>query len=132
MEHTPEPWNIDFICEHEGFGWSGNSFDKADRLRIVQCVNACAGMDDPEEEIKSLRERVKELECLIENMVVCPHCEGKGWTDEHDPNDPHIDGQCNSCPVQMPCHICDMRGVVDKQIVPQTQEIIADDLDLPF
>ncbi len=40
--------------------------------RIVNCVNACAGMDDPEAEIKRLRENaeIAESECAF----CCPEC----------------------------------------------------------
>ena len=41
----------------------------------------------------------------------CSACDGKGWTAEHDPSDPHIDGECgNSCPVQVRCEDCDGTG----------------------
>ena len=37
----------------------------------------------------------------------CSHCNGKGWTGEHDPSDPHIDGECgDTCPIQVPCEHC--------------------------
>lgn len=65
---TPEPWHVDGMCpsavgesgsgynNHVATCYSGgtNSADyNADR--IVACVNACAGMDDPVAEIELLR-----------------------------------------------------------------------------
>ena len=37
----------------------------------------------------------------------CAHCCGMGWTGEHDPSDPHVDGECGyTCPIQVPCDHC--------------------------
>jgi hypothetical protein len=36
----------------------------------------------------------------------CIFCDGNGFIEDHDPNDPHEDGQCNSCPVQYQCERC--------------------------
>jgi hypothetical protein len=63
-KHTPEPWKhneeqiigdtlLIALCHH-GY--------KANAARIVACVNACAGMDDPAKEIATLRDRIAELE----------------------------------------------------------------------
>jgi hypothetical protein len=82
--HTPEPW---IVRETDGYscgrvvkspGWiiSGPEYTvfhlpnagrmpdsgAADAARIVACVNACAGMDDPAAALARLRERVAELE----------------------------------------------------------------------
>jgi len=68
-KHTPEPWTIvrsrGYL--YDGIGKNNDCavFEEAresDALRIVQCVNACAGMSDPEKEITELRQRIKELE----------------------------------------------------------------------
>lgn len=40
----------------------------------------------------------------------CKYCGGFGFTEEHDPNDPHEDGQCCSCPIQVPCGHCYTTG----------------------
>ena len=54
--------------------------DEADRLRIVQCVNACAGMDDPESEIQSLRDRLNDLRTwIIENAEDVTGQDGVKW-----------------------------------------------------
>ena len=65
--HTPEPWKLwrdmdpsapigiqgqsgDLVCEMARWAAEANS------ARIVACINACAGMDDPAAEIARLRE----------------------------------------------------------------------------
>ena len=40
----------------------------------------------------------------------CKHCQGDGWTSEHDPDDPHINGECAFCPIQVQCHHCRATG----------------------
>ena len=42
----------------------------------------------------------------------CPHCDGWGYTSEHDPYDPHINGCGWNCPIQVPCEKCRMTGFV--------------------
>lgn len=44
-------------------------------------------------------------------LTICPHCEGAGFTAEHDPNDPHING-CSNCPIQVQCETCEGTGIV--------------------
>jgi len=48
----------------------------ANANRIVACVNACAGMDDPAAEISRLRARVAELEGAAKELA-------DGWTNKH-------------------------------------------------
>ena len=74
MSHTPEPWyknqfNIkspitvqsntgEWVCKVSSEGnWAQQSHktEKANAARIVACVNACAGMDDPAAEIDALK-----------------------------------------------------------------------------
>ncbi len=81
-KQTPEPWTFD-DCEMKIKGSGdfyglnvianvslkmdysrGMATQSANAQRIVQCVNACAGMEDPAEEIERLRNRIKELEAL--------------------------------------------------------------------
>lgn len=63
-KHTPEPW----IAVGERVVGNGiiiascSHGDIANPGRIVACVNACAGMEDPAAEIAALRARVAELE----------------------------------------------------------------------
>lgn len=53
---------------HESCAW-GAVLDKqlaeANRDRIVACVNACAGMEDPAAEIAQLRSRTADLEASL-------------------------------------------------------------------
>ena len=47
----------------------------------------------------------------LEEPNACGACDGKGWTAEHDPSDPHIGGDCGgSCPVQVQCEACEGSG----------------------
>jgi hypothetical protein len=36
----------------------------------------------------------------------CEACGGEGFWLEHDHWDTHIDGQCTTCPIQIPCGAC--------------------------
>lgn len=47
-----------------------------------------------------------------EVFVKCKVCDGYGFTSEHNPFDPHIDGQCNSCPIQVQCESCQAQGYI--------------------
>lgn len=40
----------------------------------------------------------------------CKNCDGKGETHEHDPNDPHINGECAVCPILLKCEDCNATG----------------------
>lgn len=69
MKHTPEPWTTDNrIPTHPFYITGQRELSNNDYLRAMQCVNACAGMEDPESEIQSLRDRVKELEEQLNNI----------------------------------------------------------------
>jgi len=83
--HTPEPWRVyawlndstfaveyiqpsrvsAFICQMNG----SNDKSKANASRIVACVNACAGMEDPADEIDRLKaERAALLEAIESHL----------------------------------------------------------------
>lgn len=51
--------------------------------------------------------------------MICPECNGDGFTQEHDPNDmrpEHIElGECLTCPVQVQCDYCQGTGIVDNE-----------------
>ena len=63
-----EPWRIEgfngklFIVDSRDFTRSG----KDHLQRMVDCVNACAGMEDPEAEVKRLRTTVAAVEHTAE------------------------------------------------------------------
>jgi hypothetical protein len=74
--HTPEPWRVEAkytngllitdqyedtnICSTGAFhGYS--SIQQANAYRIVACVNACAGMENPSAEIERLKAQCAEL-----------------------------------------------------------------------
>jgi hypothetical protein len=91
MKHTPEPWEFkDTEMKITGAGdWFGlqvianvspkMSFTKgmgtqcANAARIVACVNACAGMDDPAGEIERLRAEREQLLAALEDFVTDYH-----------------------------------------------------------
>lgn len=66
-KHTPEPWddfafeiydaekNIIADCGYSDDVW-GKTQCKANAARIVACVNACAGIEDPEATIPALND----------------------------------------------------------------------------
>jgi hypothetical protein len=76
MMHTPEPWRVDIVSgtiifdkeKIQGLeviitipteAQGGVKKAQANAARIVACVNACAGMEDPAAEIALLTERLK-------------------------------------------------------------------------
>ena len=89
-KHTPEPWVATdrAIKRDNGFGYGeiianvpggntsgpffvqSNEECEANARRIVACVNACAGMEDPVAEIEKLRRQRDELLGLV-RAVVC-------------------------------------------------------------
>lgn len=84
-KHTPEPWfhhqpsgshhtaggyinasqdrDDGYICAVYGSGRPCN-VTAANALRIVSCVNACAGMRDPEKSIAKMRKKIKQLDAF--------------------------------------------------------------------
>jgi len=86
--HTPEPWQlkdswegvipVDRTGEYDTIFYQVGNYDtpacsKEDGERIVACVNACVGMEDPEKEIAILR--LKNKTSLANNL--CPDCRDK-------------------------------------------------------
>jgi len=64
-----EPWKVDSArgVRHESGGvicYPFGSREEEQKMadRIVACVNACAGMTDPANEIQSLREKLRQAE----------------------------------------------------------------------
>jgi len=84
MEHTPTPWKLETRTPesdaYDSYRMSNENEDTVflvtyrkgenqrlvDAQRIVACVNACERMEDPENEIQALRDRVKELEIQVD------------------------------------------------------------------
>lgn len=61
-KHTPEPWTIENetqVCND--FYELANVNEIADAARIVTCVNALAGIDDPERWVEMTKEKILEL-----------------------------------------------------------------------
>ena len=86
--HTPEPWVIDnrdrlatnFYsddatgsiiggCQDYQFAYRPLDERLANARRIVACVNACEGMEDPAAEIAELKRQRDELLALAERLV---------------------------------------------------------------
>ncbi len=70
--HTPEPWvnepNTSKVTDYHGDmltimwdRWSGRDINIANAARIVQCVNACAGLDDPGSVLAEVRKVLADL-----------------------------------------------------------------------
>ncbi len=92
-EYTPEPWElgevgdkIRHLCpakdgtsiltvalEYDNDDWEptyfGAVYRREDARRIVACVNACAGMDDPVAEIAKLRAEREELKEIAKRLL---------------------------------------------------------------
>ena len=94
-KHTPEPWHFyenDTYCEinSERDGQIGDSCASsclgnkelgiANAMRIVGCVNACVGMEDPAAEIEKLRRQRDELLDLVKRARL-------EWLDQNQTSD---------------------------------------------
>lgn len=67
-KHTAEPWRVaptapDTILADVKVGgcYSGHPEDFANAARIISCVNACAGMEDPVALFTDMRSRLNKL-----------------------------------------------------------------------
>jgi len=101
-EHTPGPWSVQ-VEEDDGFQnisieeihrclhdteWAEpEDFERdlANARRIVACVNACEGMDDPEIEMKQLQAENARLRDLLKwalTYVETEHERGSNHTNE--------------------------------------------------
>lgn len=98
-EHTPEPWElssespkiivvpsmfegpelrtlIGSTCGHpNSWAYPTEEAGAANALRIISCVNACAGMEDPEREIAELR---KQRDVLLSAVTSV-----QSWWEDH-------------------------------------------------
>lgn len=70
-----EPWKVDSArgVRHESGGvicYPFGSREEEQKMagRIVACVNACAGMTDPANEIQSLREKLRQAEAALAKL----------------------------------------------------------------
>jgi hypothetical protein len=67
-----EPWKPlqpDLIYDSYSH-WMADAFNPAIRDRILACINACAGIADPEKEIAAMREAIREA---CEAIKVSPY-----------------------------------------------------------
>lgn len=93
-KHTPEPWmvrdersSLRIVGGVENRTWiatmTGSVSDPesmADASRIIACVNACAGMEDPAAEIARLRAELAEATAALLNERGEGEPPGEGWT----------------------------------------------------
>lgn len=65
--HSPEPWSYRFsaIFDNNGCCVVDWVTDRQDAARIVDCVNACSGMEDPAAEIKALKHAAQQRDELL-------------------------------------------------------------------
>ena len=77
-KHTPEPWNnkrIDIAVHYfesinAEIAFTGKSDESmANSSRIIACVNACAGMADPDAEIAELKRQRDELLAAMKTIA---------------------------------------------------------------
>lgn len=76
-KHTPEPWGLGTreegtICTCGGRGLviyrdqdCNRSLSDSDKARIVACINALAGIPDPEKFVKAARELANQCESVL-------------------------------------------------------------------
>lgn len=91
MSHTPEPWilfevgdrfkhqcpaassdktSILTTTEEDGVQWAA-VYNDENASRIVDCVNACAGMESPADEISRLKAERDDLLAALDGLVDC-------------------------------------------------------------
>ncbi len=89
MKHTPEPWvlfevgeRFKYQCpaaasdntsiltttEEDGVVWAA-VYNDEDARRIVACVNACAGMENPADEIAKLKSERSEMLSALKEIL---------------------------------------------------------------
>lgn len=76
MSHTPEPWKqpIEIPASkyedvHYRVPFVGDFFEIEMAQRAVAEHNACAGMENPAEEIQRMRVRIAELEAILNQRI---------------------------------------------------------------
>jgi len=61
--------------------------------------------------IDILEQSISQLQGEKTGRGDCPDCNGFGYTAEHNPADPHPDGECSGgCPIQVECQKCEGTG----------------------
>jgi len=81
--HTPEPWRVETpytsVGSDDVFAFTTNiialhpSTARANAARIVACVNACAGLDDPAEAIREVRAALTDARDRLAGMTGVPN-----------------------------------------------------------
>jgi hypothetical protein len=74
-QHTPTPWETSAVVSAGGVGWDVCEASAGDMIadlqdcpnaeanakRIVACVNACEGIDDPEQSIPAMKRALENI-----------------------------------------------------------------------
>lgn len=71
QKHTPEPWYNDgkvIVGSTPKYGRIGGAHDPEDAIRIVSCVNALAGKENPEKWVKKAEKALEDKEKHEEQM----------------------------------------------------------------
>lgn len=96
MKHSPEPWEIDEFkgmtlgisaSDGDAVVWCSELVEEgisnqADAHRIVECVNACAGIEDPETTIRRAAEVLRLALERIEELCKRSDSHFSGYTVE--------------------------------------------------
>jgi|WetSurMetagenome_2_1015567.scaffolds.fasta_scaffold00157_2 hypothetical protein len=86
--------------------------------KVLELIKSVLPVITFPDEAESLAMKICKLEQSPSREVVqgsqeCPVCFGNGYTSEHNPADPHPDGECSgSCPIQVECERCNATGIV--------------------
>lgn len=69
MNHTPEPWLFaDDLLVSNNEDFATLLALPNDSARIIQCVNACAGLEDPEVFMQETKDHITSLEDEISQL----------------------------------------------------------------
>ena len=80
MKHTPEPWKVNKMHVSADISHIGSCYgtmtskeeDRANAARIVACVNACAGMESPEDDIKRYKKALSSCLYYLQKIANMP------------------------------------------------------------
>lgn len=70
QKHTPEPWGRrhNLLIDDDG-GWFGDMCNNDHAKRVQACVNALAGIDDPDAFMRDVRAELAKLEARYDALL---------------------------------------------------------------
>ena len=72
--------------------------------------------ETPKQSETTISEKSLKIATQTETPKECEHCQGHGYTAEHNPEDPHENGECAGfCPIQVQCEHCEATGKTPKE-----------------